>query len=108
MPVPHGDARLLAQVGEAEELVVDQRLRGADVDGAHAGGRVLPELGEYGEERRLGFSRRGLSGKKDVVLGVEDCLARCHLDAAQALPLVVVDEVLDKGRVVVEDAHGRA
>ena len=82
VPVPYGDVRLRAEVGQAVELVVYQRFRGSDVDGPHARGRIFPELGEDGEERRLRLARRRLCGKKHVVVRVEDGLAGSHLDAA--------------------------
>ena len=56
MPVPHGYVALGAKVLEAQELVVYQRLEGANVEGAHACGRVLPKLGQDGKEGRFGFA----------------------------------------------------
>ena len=108
VPVPHGYVALGAEVLQAEELVVDQRLQGADVDAADRGGRVLPELGEDGEEGRLGLARGGRRGEKDVVVRVEDGVGGRDLHGTEALPVVVVDEVLDEGCVAVEGAHGAA
>ena len=105
MPVPDGDVRLLAQLLEAIELIVDEGLGGPYVERAHGGRRVLPELREDGEEGRLGLARRRGGAQQHVVVRVEDRLARSHLDAAQALPLVRVDEVLHKRCVSVEDSH---
>ena len=105
MPVPDADASLLAEVGQTVELVVDQCLGGTDVERAHRGGRVLPELGENGEEGRLRLARRRGGAQQDVVVSVEDRLARGDLDAPQALPFVRVDEVLHERCVSVKDAH---
>ena len=44
VPVPDGDVCLLAELLETVELVVDECLGGAYVEGAHGGGRILPEL----------------------------------------------------------------
>ena len=57
MPVPDGNLGLLAQVVQAQELVVDERLQWTHVDRADARGRIFPEEREDGEERRLGLSR---------------------------------------------------
>ena len=105
VPVPHVDAGLLAEVREAVELVVDEGLGGAYVERPHRGGRPLPELREDGEEGGLGLTGGGGGAQQDVVVRVEDGLAGRHLDAAQALPLVRVDEVLHERRISVEDAH---
>ena len=105
MPVPDGDARLLAEVVEPQELVVDEGLERADVDGPHAGGRVLVEEREDGKERRLRLARGRGGREQDVVVRVEDGLCGGHLDAAKVLPSVAVDEVLHEGGVAVERAH---
>lgn len=55
MPVPDRDIGLFAEVVETDELIIDERLEGADVEGAHACGRVLPKLGQDGKEGCLGF-----------------------------------------------------
>ena len=46
VPVPDGDIGLFAQIVEANELVVDECLEGANIEGANACGRVLPKLGQ--------------------------------------------------------------
>ena len=56
MPVPDGDVGFFAEVVEADELIVDERLEGANVEGAHACGRVLPKLGQDGKEGCFGFA----------------------------------------------------
>ena len=106
VPVPDGDVRPCAEVGQAVELVVDERLGGADVDCPHGRGRVFPELRQDGKERGLRLARCGGRAEKDVVVAVEDGVSRSHLDAAQRVPAVLVDEVLNKGRVSVKDGHG--
>ena len=57
MPVPDGDVGFFAEVVEADELIIDERLEGANIEGAHACGRVLPKLGQDGKEGRFGFAR---------------------------------------------------
>ena len=79
VPVPHGDLRLRAQVVEAAELVVDERLQRADIDRAHGGGRVLIELGQNREEGGLRFAGGGGGAQQQVVVGVEDHVPRRHL-----------------------------
>ena len=56
VPVPDGDIGLFAQIVETNELVVDECLEGANIEGAHARGRVLPKLGQDGKEGRLSFA----------------------------------------------------
>ena len=106
MPVPDGDIGFFAQVVEADELVVDERFEGANVEGAHACGRVLPKLGQDGKEGCLGFAGSRGCRQEHIVLCVEDGICRRNLDRAQALPIVGVDEVLDKRGVAVKGVHG--
>ena len=106
VPVPDGDIGLFAQIVEANELVVDERFEGANVEGTHARGRVLPKLGQDGKEGRLGFARCRGCRQEHIVLRVEDGVRRCNLDGAQTLPIVGVDEVLDKRGVAVKGVHG--
>lgn len=106
MPVPDRDIGLFAQVVEADELVVDERFEGANVEGAHACGRVLPKLGQDGKEGRLGFAGSRGCRQEHIVLRVKDGICRRNLDGAQALPIVGVDEVLDKRGVAVKGVHG--
>lgn len=56
MPVPDRDVGFFAQVIETEELIIDECFEGADVEGAHARGWVLPKVGQDGKEGRLGFA----------------------------------------------------
>ena len=105
VPVPDGDVRLLAQVVEPGELVVDEGLQRTDVDAAHGGGRVLVEECDDGEERRLGLAGGGGGGEEQIVVRAEDGLRRGHLNGPEALPAVAVDVLLDEGGVVVEDVH---
>ena len=106
MPVPHRDVGFRTEVLEAQELVVYQRLERSNVHAAHRGRRVLPELRQYGEEGGLGLARGGRSGEQDVLVGVEDGVCGSNLHGAQALPVVLVDEVLDERGVAVECVHG--
>lgn len=106
MPVPDGDIGLFAQIVEANELVVDECLEGANIEGANACGRVLPKLGQDGKEGRLSFARCRGCRQEHIVLRVEDGICRRNLDGAQTLPIVGVDEVLDKRSVAVKGVHG--
>ena len=106
MPVPDRDIGLFAEVVEANELVVDECFEGANVEGAHARGRVLPKLGQDGKEGRLSFARCRGCRQEHIVLRVEDGVRRCNLDGAQTLPIVGVDEVLDKRSISVKGVHG--
>ena len=56
MPVPDRDIGLFAQVIETDELIIDECLEGANVEGTNACGRVLPKLGQDGKEGCLGFA----------------------------------------------------
>ena len=105
MPVPDGDVRLGAQIAQAEELVVDERLQRTDVDAAHGGRRILIEQGDNGEEGRLRLAGGGGGRQQHVVVGMKDGLARGHLDGPQIFPAAAVDILLNKGGVAVEDAH---
>ena len=105
VPVPHGYVRFDTEVGKAHELVVDECLKRAHIDGPDRCGRVFVEEREDGKERCLGLAR-GCGGRKQhVVVRVKDGLARCHLNGAQVLPFVLVNEVLDKWCVAVKDIH---
>ena len=106
VPVPHGDARLSAQVVQTVELVVDECLERAHVDSAHRCRRVLVKERENRKERRLSFARSRGRRQEHVVVGVEDGVAGGHLNAAQRLPAVRVDEILDERRVAVENVQG--
>ena len=106
MPVPDGDIGFFAQVVEADELVVDERLEGTNVEGAHACGWVLPKLGQDGKEGRLSFARCRGCRQEHIVLRVEDGICRRNLDRAQTLPIVGVNEILDKRGVAVKGVHG--
>ena len=106
MPVPDGDVGFFAQVVEADELVIDERFEGADVEGAHARGRPLPKLGQDGKEGCLGFAGSRGCRQEYIVLRVKDGISCRNLDGAQALPIVGVDEVLDKRGVAVKGVHG--
>ena len=105
VPVPHGDVRLGAEVVQAHELVVDEGLERAHVERSHRGGRVLVKEREDGEEGRLGLARGRRGREQHVVVGVEDGLAGSHLDGAQRLPLVLVDEVLHERGIAIKDVH---
>ena len=106
MPVPDRDIGLFAEVVEADELISDERFEGADVEGAHARGRVLPKLGQDGKEGCLGFAGSRGCRQEHIILRVKDGISCCNLDRAQALPIVGVDEVLDKRGVAVKGVHG--
>ena len=106
MPVPDRDIGLFAEVVEANELVVDECFEGTNVEGAHARGRVLPKLGQDGKEGRLGFAGSRGCRQEYVVLRVKDGVCRRNLDRTQTLPIVGVDEVLDKRGISVKGVHG--
>ena len=82
MPVPDGDVGFFAQVIETDKLIIDECLEGADVEGAHARGRVLPKLGQDGKEGRLSFARCRGCRQEHIVLCVEDGIGCCNLDRA--------------------------
>ena len=105
MPVPDGDVGFFAQVIETDELIIDERFEGADVEGAHACGRVLPKLGQDGKEGCLGFAGSCGCRQEHIILRVKDGISCCNLNGAQALPIVGVDEVLDKRGVAVKGVH---
>ena len=106
VPVPDGDVGLFTEVVEADELVVDERLERANVEGAHACGRVLPKLSEDGKEGCLGFAGSRGCRQEHIVLRAKDGISCRNLDRAQALPIVGVDEVLDKRSISVKGVHG--
>ena len=106
VPVPDGDIGLFAQIVEANELVVDECFEGANVEGTHARGRVLPKLGQDGKEGRLSFARCRGCRQEHIVLRVEDGICRRNLDGAQTLPIVGVNEILDKRSISVKGVHG--
>ena len=58
MPVPHRDIRLPAEVVEPLELIVDQRLQGADINRADGFRHIFGEQRQDGKEGGLGSSIR--------------------------------------------------
>ena len=106
MPVPDGDVGFFAQVIETDELIIDECLEGADVEGAHACGRVLPKLGQDGKEGRFGFAGCRGCRQEHIILRVKDGICCRNLNGAQTPPIVGVDEVLDKRGVAVKGVHG--
>ena len=82
MPVPDRDIGLFAQVIETDELIIDECLEGADVEGANACGRVLPKLGQDGKEGCLGFAGSRGCRQEHIVLSVKDGISCCNLDGA--------------------------
>ncbi len=102
MPVPDGDIGLFAEVVQAVELVVDKSFERADVERPDRCGRVLPKLGEYGEEGGFGLARGGRGGEQHVLICVEDGICCGDLDRPEVLPAMRVDEVLYKRRVSIE------
>ena len=107
VPVPavNGDARLLTELVQAPELVIDEGLEGRNIQDAHAVGRLLVQKRQDGEKGRLRLARGGGSREQYVFLRAENGLHRRVLDAAQHLPAGAVDIVLDKGRVAVKNVH---
>ena len=105
VPVPHGDIRLGAQVAEAAELVIDQRLQGSDVNGPHGGGGILGKQGDDGEKGRLRLAGGSGGGEQQIVVGIEDRLRRRHLNGPQILPPAAVYKILHKRRVSVKSTH---
>ena len=106
VPVPDGDVRLLAQVVEPGELVVDEGLQGADINTAHRGRRVFGKEGDDGEKRRLRLAGGGGCGEEQVAIRAENGVGGGHLDSPEALPAAAIDVVLYEGGVTVEDVHG--
>ena len=107
VPVPHRDIRLGAQVVQPGKLVVDQRLQGADVNAAHAGGHILGKQGDDGEERRLRLAGGRGGGEQHVFVRVENGVRRRDLNGAQILPVVLINIFLHEGRVSVKCTHGK-
>ena len=91
MPVPDGDVGFFAEVVEADKLIIDECLEGANIEGAHACGRVLPKLGQDGKEGCLGFAGSRGCRQEHIVLRVKDGICRRNLDRAQAIPFVGVE-----------------
>ena len=65
VPVRDGDTGLVAQFGNAAELVVDEGFEGGDIDDPDGLRHIVVELRENGKERRLGFPGRGLGGQQE-------------------------------------------
>ena len=107
VPVPAGDgnARLLAQLVQPAELVVDQRFQRGDVQHPHRAGRVLLQQRQDGKEGRFRLAGGSGGRQQHVVLRAEDSLARGVLHSPQALPARAVDIILNKRRIAFKHIH---
>ena len=103
-----GNAGLVAQLGDASELVVDEGFERRDIDDADGLGHIVAELRENGEKRRLGLTGRGLRGQQEVVLRVEEHLRGGELDFAEVIPTAAIDKFPHKRAVFVKNGHGWA
>ena len=106
VPGPDGNAARFGHGCETLELVVDERLQGRDVKRAHRIGRLFGEKRQNRKERRFGFPGGGRSAKQKMRVRVEEDVARRNLNGAQRVPAVLVDDVLNEGRVAIEYVHG--
>ena len=105
VPAPDRNPRLLAQIVQSPELVVDQGLERCDIEHPHALRRLLIEQGQNREKSRLRLARRGRRRQKDIVVRAENGFSRRVLHAAQRLPPRAENIVLYKRRVTVEYFH---
>ena len=96
------DIAAFEQAGDAEKLVVDERLQRTDVQCADGNRRVAIQLSDDGEERRFGFAAGGGAADQDMIRPVDDGVDGSGLYFAQRFPLVAIDIFLDEGRELVE------
>ena len=106
VPLVDGDLRLLAQLLQPRELVVDQRLERPDVDGSDPRGRFVEHAGKDGQKGRLGLPRRRPGRDDQVPRAVEDLMDRVHLDLAELRPAHPVERFLQR-RVQTIERLGR-
>ena len=102
MPCGDRNIGLDAEIAESQELVVDQCLERADVEHADGRGRVLMQLREDRQERRLGLAARRTRRQQQVLVRVECRSRRAHLHVAHLVPAVLPDELLDERREAIE------
>ena len=95
--MPDGDFGLSGQAGQAGGLQVDEGHGGAEVEGSHRRGRVLPTLGEDGKECRPRLARSGRGGAQDGLVSIVAGVGGGDLGGAQRVLCVVAGEVLHKG-----------
>ena len=105
VPARHRDALLLAELIQAAELIVDQRLERRDVQHAHRPRRILVQQRQDRKKRGFGLSRSGRGRQQHIFVRTENGVARRVLNAAQALPARTVDIILYKRRVAFKDIH---
>ena len=102
VPMPDRDLRLLAEIIQAEELVVDQRLQRCDIDAADRQRLLLHQQRQNRKKSRLRLAGCGRGTEKDVVLCPKDRVPCRHLNPPEILPAVLIDKVLNKGRIAPE------
>jgi hypothetical protein len=67
VPRPDGDFQVLAQAIQAPELIVDEGFKWSDVDDQTLVW-LLEQMGQGGEERRLGFTRRRAGRHENILV----------------------------------------
>ena len=102
MPALSRDIAVFEQAGDAEELIVDERLQRADIERADGSRRVAIQFSNDGEERRFGLAAGGGAANQDVIGPVDDGVDGSGLNFTQRLPLVAIDILLNEGREFVE------
>ena len=101
-----GNAGLVAQLGDAPELVVDEGFERRDIDDADGLGHIVAELRKNGEKRRLCLAGSGLGRQQEVVLRMKEDIGGGDLDFAEMIPAAAIDKFPHKRAVFVKNGHG--
>ena len=96
VPLVDGDLRLLAELLQPRELVVDQRLERPDVNRSDTRGRFFEHTGQDGQEGRFGFPGRRPGRDDQVTRAVKDFMDGVHLYLAELRPAHPVERLLQR------------
>ena len=105
MPMPYRNIRLLTQICESCELVIDQSLQRTDINASHRGGRVFREKCNDREEGRFCFTGGSRGCQQNIVICIKDGICCGHLNGPEILPMIAVDIVLNKRGITVKGTH---
>ena len=108
VPMRDGDTGLVAKLGDASELVVDEGFERRDIDDPDGLRHIVVELRKNGEKRRLGLAGSGLGRQEEIILRVKENIGGGDLDLAEMVPAAGIDKLPHKRAVFVENGHGWA
>ena len=105
VPVPDRNIGFRAKVRQPVKLVVDQCLKGADIDAADRRGRVLGKQGNNREKGCLRLAGGRGRGQQQILVRIENDVRRGNLYRTKVFPMMSINIVLYKRGIPVESVH---